>query len=125
VNNEIRKRRRRSSGLRTKGELKQSPWRIAQSPYQPFEIVSRDQIESIHQASLRVLREQGMEILHGPAREVLAAHGATVQGEQVCLEPEMVESPVTLFTWRVGARLNRRICPPSPAISTCTEPISH
>ena len=53
----------------------QAPFRHLRNPYPPFEILSADQIESIHQASLRVLAEIGMNFLLEDARQILKDAG--------------------------------------------------
>ena len=45
---------------RGRGGIKQTPWRHYQVPYKPVEILSADQIEAIHDSSLKVLEEIGM-----------------------------------------------------------------
>ncbi len=61
-------------------------------------LLSEDELEAIHRASLRVLAETGIDILHDEARAVLARAGATVVAgeERVRFDPEMVESLVAL-----------------------------
>jgi trimethylamine--corrinoid protein Co-methyltransferase len=44
--------------------------------YRPTEVISADELESIHTGSLRVLSEIGMDFLDVDAREVLRAAGA-------------------------------------------------
>lgn len=51
-------------------------------------------MEAIHHASLRVLAEVGMDLLHPEARRLLAAAGAQVEGERVRFDPEMVAETV-------------------------------
>ena len=46
-----RKRKRLASGVR------QLPWREAVNPYAPMEVLSNDQVEAIHFASLKLLQE--------------------------------------------------------------------
>jgi trimethylamine--corrinoid protein Co-methyltransferase len=67
-------RTRRSGG----GKLAQSPWTTVTNPYAPMEILSADQIEAIHQTSLRILEEIGIELLSPAARAALRAVGAEV-----------------------------------------------
>ena len=55
-------RRRSTAGRST---VSQAPWNISKTSYHPFQILSEDEIESIHLASLKVLRDYGMEILDG------------------------------------------------------------
>ena len=59
-----RNRERRTRG----GALKQLPWRNYRNPYKPIEVISADQIEAIHNSSLRVLEEIGIDFLDEPAR---------------------------------------------------------
>ena len=55
---------------RTAPGVRQLPWRRLVNPYRPIEILSADQVEAIHVASLRILDEIGMEVLGdaGPRR---------------------------------------------------------
>jgi trimethylamine--corrinoid protein Co-methyltransferase len=60
--------------------------------FDPLRAVSDDELEAIHHASLRVLRETGIDFLDETARSQLAAAGAQVMGERVRFDPELVES---------------------------------
>jgi trimethylamine--corrinoid protein Co-methyltransferase len=60
------------------GGIRQLPWRDIVNPYPPLEVLSADQVEAIHLASLDLLENHGMRILHRGARDVLASAGATV-----------------------------------------------
>ena len=64
--------------------------------YAPTEVISADELESIHLASLRVLSEIGMDFLDRDAREVLRAAGAhTDPGTQrVRFDPDMVTEAI-------------------------------
>ncbi len=64
--------------------------------YRPTEAVSADELESIHQASLRILTEIGMDFLDAEARQLLDAAGANVEAgtERVRFEPGMVEETI-------------------------------
>ena len=68
----------------------QPPWHLHQRHFAPTEVVSVDQLEAIHESSLLVLRDIGMDFLHPTARKMLAHAGATVDGERVRFDPEMV-----------------------------------
>ena len=62
----------------------QLPWRNLVNPYAPIEVLSADQVEAIHNASLRVLEELGVAFLLPEALDILAAAGADVdRGTQV------------------------------------------
>ena len=54
------------------------------------DLVSVDELESIHLASLRVLSEVGIDFLHADARRRLASAGARVDGDRVRFDPDMV-----------------------------------
>jgi trimethylamine--corrinoid protein Co-methyltransferase len=57
----------------------QRPWAQPRLRYRPTEVVSADELESIHDASLQILEEIGMDFLEPEARMRLAAAGATVE----------------------------------------------
>lgn len=56
----------------------QAPWVQPHRPYQPIEVISRDQVEAIHSAALSVLEEVGMRLLEPRARRLFADAGAKV-----------------------------------------------
>ena len=62
----------------------------------PVEILSADQVEAIHNASLRVLEETGLEILSPKARDLFRNASAEVDDgtERVRLAPELVEQSI-------------------------------
>ena len=68
-------RARRAAG----GGIAQLPWTRVSNPYAPFELLAAEQIEAIHETSLRMLEEIGVELMSGAARAVLRARGATVE----------------------------------------------
>jgi trimethylamine--corrinoid protein Co-methyltransferase len=74
------------------------PWRTLVNPFRPLEILSADQVEAIHDASLRILSEIGMEVLGDRALDVLARAGARVDRatRRVLLDPAQVEELVAL-----------------------------
>ena len=81
-------RRRSTAGRRT---VSQAPWNISKTSYHPFQILSEDEIESIHLASLKVLRDYGMEILDGACRDLAKVAGASIDGDCVRFDPELIE----------------------------------
>jgi trimethylamine--corrinoid protein Co-methyltransferase len=64
--------------------------------YPPMAVVSADEIESIHVASLRLLAETGMEVMHGESRALLKAAGADVDeaSQRVRFDPAMIEEKI-------------------------------
>ena len=72
--------------------FEQPPFRRLKRPFAPTNIVSEDQLESIHRASLRVLSEIGLDVLHEEARRIMKEAGADVRegSERVRFDPDMV-----------------------------------
>jgi trimethylamine---corrinoid protein Co-methyltransferase len=64
---------------RVVGGLKQLPWRRYRNPYKPIEVLRPEQVEKIHEASLRILEEIGMEFLDAEALSILKAAGVKVE----------------------------------------------
>ena len=65
-----------------------------------------EECERVHQASLTVLAECGVEVLYGPALQRFAAAGARVEGTRVRLPKEMVAEALDSAprTWTVRSR---------------------
>jgi trimethylamine--corrinoid protein Co-methyltransferase len=78
------------------GPVEQKPFRQPRRRFPPTEIVSADQIEAIHQASLVILQEIGMDFLNAEAREICARTGATVDsgGPRVRFDRALIESAI-------------------------------
>jgi len=55
------------------------------------ELLTKEQVERIHEASLEILEEVGLKVRYEPAREVFAKHGCSVDGERVKFPREVVE----------------------------------
>jgi trimethylamine--corrinoid protein Co-methyltransferase len=90
-----------SRGRKREGRRRaeQGPVTIHQAPFaqprltlEPVKYLSDDHIEAIHQASLKLLEDVGMEvILNTEALEIFARAGARVEGERVRIGREVVE----------------------------------
>jgi trimethylamine--corrinoid protein Co-methyltransferase len=65
-----------------------------------------EESERVHQATLRVLSECGVEVLYGPALKRFAEAGAQVEGTRVRLSAEMVAAALASAprTWLVESR---------------------
>ncbi|MBS9720802.1 trimethylamine methyltransferase family protein [Tianweitania sp. BSSL-BM11] len=59
--------------------FEQPAFRQLKIPFTPTRIVSDDELESIHLASLRVLKEIGVDVLHEGAKQIMKEHGADVE----------------------------------------------
>jgi trimethylamine---corrinoid protein Co-methyltransferase len=98
----------RRRARRTSGGVPQLPWRTVRNPYRPVEILSADEVEALHRASLRILSEIGVEVLGDRALDLLAEAGATVNRwtRRVTFDPALVEELVAKApsTFRLHAR---------------------
>jgi len=92
------RRRERQERREKASHIPRLPWRNLTNPYPPIEVLSADQLEAIHLASLRVLSEIGMKVLGADARQRLAAAGAEVDDtdRMVRCDPAMVEECMAL-----------------------------
>jgi trimethylamine--corrinoid protein Co-methyltransferase len=81
----------RRAGVSGRNPVPQLPRRKLRRLFPPMAIVSADEIESIHHASLRVLSEIGMDFTLPEARDMLKKAGASVDGERVRFDPAMIE----------------------------------
>lgn len=77
----VRRSKKTRRGRGTNG-IRQLPWREIVNPYPPLEILSAESVEQIHEASLDLLENHGMRVLHPGARKLLAAAGAAVDNDQ-------------------------------------------
>lgn len=87
---------RRPRRTRSEAAPGQPPRSRLASPYPPFEILSADQVEAIHRASLQVLAETGMNFLLPEACAILRAVGCAVEGDgpRVRFDPAFVEERI-------------------------------
>jgi len=85
-------RRGRAKVTREVTNFTQAPYRQKKNPFQPMNIFSEDEIESIHQASLKVLCDTGIDIQSPRAVEILKKGGASVDfdGKRVRFEPGFI-----------------------------------
>ena len=105
--------RARHRARRVAGGIDQLPWRQLVNPYRPLEILSADQVETIHRASLRILAELGMQVWGDRALDLLRSVGAEVDLERkhVRLEPGLVESLVARAPARFASMPGTRPAP--------------
>jgi len=60
-------------------------------PFPSLDFLSSEDIQAIHDASLRILSEIGVKLTHIEAQELLQSAGAKVESERVRIPPETVE----------------------------------
>lgn len=58
---------------------------------QRYQVVTQNDIEKIHETSIRILKEIGIVLGYEPARELLAKHGVKIDGKIVFFPKELVE----------------------------------
>ncbi|HEY8238441.1 MAG TPA: trimethylamine methyltransferase family protein, partial [Candidatus Limnocylindrales bacterium] len=89
---------------RTSGGVPRLPWRRIVNPFTPLEIISADQVETIHLASLAILRDIGVEVLGARALDLFEKAGVKVDREdgargpagRVRFDPDQLEALVAL-----------------------------
>ena len=86
------RRRRQGRAKRDANQLAQPPWRAVRNPFKPVDLLSEEQVERIHQASLTVLRDMGVEFMSDEALNVLERAGADVDRNTqiVRFDPDLV-----------------------------------
>ncbi|MBS38323.1 MAG: methyltransferase [Thiotrichales bacterium] len=104
----------RRRARRTTPPLALTPWRRTDIPYAPIEPLSADQIEAIHEASLKVLSEHGMRILSPYVRGLYKSAGNRVDEttEMVYFDPGYIEEAVAKApsSFTIHARNPQRSC---------------
>jgi trimethylamine--corrinoid protein Co-methyltransferase len=86
-----RREGRRGDAAHAAKGIAQLPRRKSKRHFPPVEIISGDEVEAIHEASLSVLEEIGMDFMLPEARDLLKSAGARIEGERVRFDRHMVE----------------------------------
>ncbi len=88
--------RRGRRGDRGSGEIAQKPFRQPRLRWPPVELISADELDALHHASLSILKEIGINFLHPEARSLLRQAGADVDADsdRVRFDPELVEQTI-------------------------------
>lgn len=88
-------------------------------------LLTQEQVERTHEASLEILEEVGLKVRHGPARELFKEHGCHVEEERVRFPRAVVEKyramypPSFTFHGR-DPRFDKTIPQDSPVIVTAS-----
>jgi trimethylamine--corrinoid protein Co-methyltransferase len=74
----------------------QLPWKNLVNPIKPVEVLSADEVEHIHQTTLRVLAETGMEFMDAGSRQILKTQGCDVDEStmRVRFDPAFIEENI-------------------------------
>ncbi len=104
-----RRRRRRRQGDGDDALTPRQPaWGQPTRRFAPTDLISEDELEAIHETSLQILSEIGIDFLNAEARRLLAEAGARVDpdSERVRFDPELVEETIktapsefTIHSW--------------------------
>jgi trimethylamine---corrinoid protein Co-methyltransferase len=75
----------------------QPPWRQSVRPFAPVDLVPEEHIETIHQTSLQILSEIGMDFLNDEARQMLGDAGARVDPDsaRVRFDADFIEEKIS------------------------------
>lgn len=97
----VRARRSRSGGRQGNSRrggpaIRQSPWKPSINPDRPTEPIDSEGVEKIHNTTMRILEEIGIEFLNDESRDILKQHGAIVKGENIRFDREMVMEKLAL-----------------------------
>jgi trimethylamine--corrinoid protein Co-methyltransferase len=92
----VRRGGRSARGGRRSGDIAQKPFRQPCRRFPPMEIVSADELEAIHRASLIILEEIGMDFLNAEARRLLREAGADVRegSQRVRFDRGLIEEKI-------------------------------
>jgi len=78
-----------------------------------LEVVEKDKLSQIHDASLKILEETGVIFHHDEALAIFKHHGAKVEGQVVKFPRQLVEKSIaqvpSQFTWKARNEANTRI----------------
>jgi len=69
-----------------------------------FSILTKDEVEAVHQATLRILAETGIVLTSHQGEEILVGAGAELQDGRLLLPPDLVEGEVARCTKQVTLR---------------------
>ena len=90
-------RRRRALRQTRNTGYARHPFSETRNPFPPLELISVDQVETIHETSLIILRDIGIKVDSAVARSLLRRIGADVDAEtgRVRFDPDLVEEMLT------------------------------
>lgn len=89
------------------------------------ELLTREQVERVHEASLEILEEVGLKVRFAPARELFKQHGCIVEDERVRFPRAVVEKyqkmyPSSFTFYARDPKFDKTIPQDSPVIVTAS-----
>jgi trimethylamine---corrinoid protein Co-methyltransferase len=73
---------RRGKSARSGGGLAQLPWRSVENPYPPMEMATPDQMQALHDTSIRILSELGIRVMGDRVMDLFEGAGAIVDRDE-------------------------------------------
>lgn len=108
-------RTKRGGGRRTKSNaIAQLPWQRVQNPHKPMEMASPEQMQALHDTSMRILSEAGIRVMGDNVLDLFEQAGAIVdRGEKTIridetLVNEALKTAPSTFTLR-GRNAEKRL----------------
>jgi trimethylamine--corrinoid protein Co-methyltransferase len=92
--------RRRRAGVRDRTRsagsqpIPQLPFRQLRRHFEPTRVVSDDEVEAVHHASLRILSTTGIDVLEAEAQKLFTDAGCTLTDNRVRMDPDMITDVV-------------------------------
>ena len=88
-------------------------------------LLTQEQVERIHNASLEILEDVGLKVRYEPARELFKQHGCSIDGERVKFPRDVVEkyrkmAPPTFTFHGRDPKFDKTIPQDSPVIVTAS-----
>ncbi|MGB0507415.1 MAG: trimethylamine methyltransferase family protein [Pikeienuella sp.] len=107
-------RAKRGGGRRTKStEIQQLPWQRVQNPHKPIELATPEQMQALHDTSMRILSEAGIRVMGDNVLDLFENAGAIVdRGEKTIridetLVNEALKTAPSTFTLRARNEAKR------------------
>ena len=76
---EARRGRRDKAG----SSIAQLPWETVRNPWPPMPMLSADQMQDLHDTSIRILKDLGIKVMGANARTLFAQAGARIDADGV------------------------------------------
>jgi len=98
--------RRSHRKKRVVNAIQQLPWQEIVNPYAPLEILDAEQVETIINAALTILKSQGMRFLEPGSRDTMRKAGADVDepAMMVRFDPDLVKEKLAYAPEKFGLR---------------------
>ncbi len=104
--------RRRQRADRQRSAPPTGHYRTIVNPFEPLRVLSDDEVAYIHDSAVRYLADEGIRVLFDEARDIYAAHGASVDDDMIVrLDPDVIASALA------SAPSSFELAAPNPARS--------